>query len=173
MPYIHVGRKVDLRVTASLLEVFDGDRRLTSHLLAPPGVVNAHRTNDADRPAGPAYQEWDQDRVRAWAARVGEHTTVVIDRIFESVPIAEQGLDPALAVLRLTRRFSATRVEAAAKIALATRVRSPRYAHLRPILDTGQDQTPAAASRPGRALPQPSAQAGFVRGAHYYAQDAR
>lgn len=37
----------------------------------------------------------------------------IINRIFESVPVDEQGLDAGLAVLRLSRRYSAQRVEAA------------------------------------------------------------
>ena len=94
----------------------------------------------------------------------------MVNRIFESVPVEEQGLDAALAVLRLTRRYSAARVDAACRIALA-RVRSPRYAHLRPILESGQDQ-------PGRGRPVPEtagplASAGYVRGADYYAGGAR
>lgn len=63
-------------------------------------------------------------------------------------PVAEQGLDPALVVLRLTHRYSAERVEAACRLALPGRVRSPRYAHLRPILETGQDKIPGRTSPP-------------------------
>jgi hypothetical protein len=171
VPYPHIGRSVDLRVTDSTLEVFAGDQRLTSHLLAPVGVVNAYRTHDADLPDGLRYRQWDAERVREWAGRIGEDTTTVVNRIFESVPVDEQGLDAALAVLRMTRRYSAARVEAAAGIALASRVRSPRYAHLRPILETNQDDpggrdvwtTPATASEP----------AGYVRGADYYAGGVR
>lgn len=173
MPYTLIGQSVDLRVTVSILEAFDGDRRVTSHALAPAGVVNEHRTHNADLPDGPRYREWTADRAREWAGRIGPNTITVINRIFEAVPIDEQGLDPALAVLRLTRRFSAARVEAAAGIALASRVRSPRYAHLRPILDSRQDCPPTrgdARRRTDRA-PQASAEAatGFVRGADYYA----
>lgn len=166
VPYPHIGRGVDLRVTDTTIEVYAGQQRLTSHLLAPPGVVNEYRTHDADLPEGPRYRQWDPTRVREWAARIGEDTTTVVNRIFESVPVEEQGLDAALAVLRLTRRYSAARVEAACRIAL-TRVRSPRYAHLRPILDSGQDQ-------PGMHRPDepqtagPFASAGYVRGADYY-----
>ena len=87
------------------------------------------------------------------------------------MPVDEQGLDAALAVLRMTRRYSAARVEAAAGIALASRVRSPRYAHLRPILDSNQDQT---GSRQPRFEPSPWEEpAGYVRGADYYAGGAR
>jgi transposase len=170
VPFAHIGRAVDLRVTDTTLEVFAGDQRLTSHLLAPTGVVNEYRTHDGDLPDGPRYRQWDSPRVREWAARIGENTTTVVNRIFESVPVDEQGLGAALAVLRLTRRYSAARVEAAAEVAL-TRVRSPRYAHLRPILETRQDDPDArdAWSTPGRTA-EP---AGYVRGADYYAGGTR
>ncbi|MFB9075229.1 IS21 family transposase [Citricoccus parietis] len=167
VPYTHVGAKVDLRLTDTMLEVYRGPERLASHLLLPENVVNEYRTHDADLPAGPGYRQWDPDRVRDWATRVGTSAVVVVERIFESVPVAEQGLDPALAVLRLTRRYSAERVEAACSLALAGRVRSPRYAHLRPILETGQDKTPGRTPSPGAATAEEPG--GYVRGASYYA----
>ena len=95
----------------------------------------------------------------------------MINRIFEAVPVEEQGLDAALAVLRLTRRYSAARVEAASRIALGSRVRSPRYAHLRPILESGQDQV--GRRRPTFAPPEPDTPVGYVRGADYYAGGTR
>ncbi|MET3861666.1 hypothetical protein ABIE38_002602 [Dietzia sp. 2505] len=75
--------------------------------------------------------------------RVGPSAEIVVDRIFESVLVAEQALNPALAALRLTRRYSAERVEAAYRIAVAGSIRSPRYAHLRPILEADQDKPSA------------------------------
>lgn len=171
VPYVHIGRAVDLRVTDRMLEVFAGQDRLTSHLLAPVGAVNEYRTHDSDLPDGPQYRQWDAPRVREWAARIGENTTIVVNRIFESVPVDEQGINAALAVLRMTRRYSADRVEAAAGVALASRVRSPRYAHLRPILETRQD---APAGRDAWATPgTPPEPTGYVRGADYYAGGAR
>lgn len=168
-PFTHLGTTVDLRITARTLEIYHGTQRLTSHLLLPEGSVNEYRTNDADLPAGDRYQAWDGARVRAWAERIGPATVIVTGRIFESVPIEEQGLDPALAVLRLSRRFSADRVEAACALALTGRIRSPRYAHLHPILATGQDKT--AQLRPPRE--EPAEQGGYVRGADYYAGGTR
>ena len=169
VPYENIGRSVDLRITDTTLEVFAGDQRLTSHLLAPAGVVNEYRTHDSDLPDGPRYQQMDPQRAREWAARIGENTTTIVNRIFESVPVDEQGLGAALAVLRLTRRYSATRVEAAAGIALDSRVRSPRYAHLRPILDSNQDQR----GRGPWFEPADEEPAGYVRGADYYAGGTR
>lgn len=175
VPYVHIGTSVDLRISDTTLEIFTADQRLATHLLAPPGVVNDYRTHDAHVPDGTRYRQWDGPRVREWAARIGADTTTVINRIFESVPVEEQGLDAALAVLRLTRRYSAERVEAAATLALASRVHSPRYAHLRPILESRQDQHPYPPVRP---TSRPSAAGagepvGYVRGADYYAGQAR
>jgi len=162
VPFAHIGAKVDLRITDRSLEVYSGHERITTHLLLPVTAANEYRTNEADLPVGEKYQLWDKPRARQWAERIGPSALVVIDRIFESVPIDEQGLNPALAVLRLARRYSAERVEAACRIALAGPVRSPRYAHVNPILVTGQDHTRADEA-------QPVEHGGYVRGASYYA----
>lgn len=166
VPYAHIGSSVDLRVTDTMIEIFTGDQRIASHVLAPPGVVNDYRTHDSHVPDGGRYEPWDATRVRQWATRVGPDTSTIVNRIFESVTIDEQGLDAALAVLRLTRRYSSDRVEAAAGIALAS-VHSPRYAHLRPILESRQDQHGHATT------PSPADAGGYVRGGDYYAGGAR
>ena len=98
---------------------------------------------------------------------MGPATVTVIGKIFEAASIEEAGYDPALAVLRLSRRFSPARVEAACQLALRGPIRSPRYAHLRPILDTGQDKT-------GHAPEEPEGDdGGYVRGSAYYAGGTR
>ncbi len=132
-PYAQIGQGVDLRLTAQVLEIYRNHERLTSHLLFGEHVVNEYRTNDADQPQGEKYREWDSVRIRAWATRVGPNMVTVVNRIFEAVPVEEQGFDAALAALRLSRRYSSERVERACQIALEGRIRSPRYAHLRPI----------------------------------------
>lgn len=169
VPFAHVATLVDLRITDRVLQAYRGTERLTSHLLLPEGSANEYRTNDADLPAGEKYRQWDPDRVRDWAERIGPSAVIVVNRIFESVPVDEQGLDAALAVLRLSRRFSAERVEAVCRLALAGRVRSPRYAHLQPILATGQDKTAGLMS----PREEPAEDGGYVRGADYYAGGAK
>lgn len=168
-PLAHIGTKVDVRITARTLEIYRGTERISSHLLLPEQTSGQYRTNDADLPAGERYQQWDAPRVRQWAERVGPAAVIVVNRVFESVPVDEQGLDAALAVLRLSRRFSAERVEAACALALTGPVRSPRYAHIQPILVTGQDK--AAALRPAQEAP--AEVGGYVRGADYYAGGTR
>ena len=132
VPYAHVGQAVDLRITAQLIEVYRNHERLSSHLLFGEQVVNEYRTNDSHQPQGEKYREWDAGRIRAWGEPVGPHMVIVVNRISEAVAVDEQGFNAALAALRLTRRYSSERVDKACQIALESRVRSPRYAHLRP-----------------------------------------
>lgn len=162
VPYPNIGKTVDLRITPSMVEIYDGHDRLTSHVRVPTGTSGVYRTHDGDLPDGKGYQPWDEHRVRDWATRIGANTLTVVDRIFAAVPVTEQGLDPALAVLRLSRRFTAGRVEAACTIALEANIRSPRYSHVRPILDTGQDKTSTTVSSSS------GEGGGYVRGAAYY-----
>ena len=77
----------------------------------------------------------------------------------------EQAVDPALAVLRLSKRYSAQRLENACSLALQS-VASPRYAHIGPILESGQDATGGI---PDGAVDD----AGWVRGGDYYADMGR
>ncbi|MEB0004996.1 IS21 family transposase, partial [Cryobacterium sp. RTC2.1] len=162
VPFSHIGALVDLRVTETMLEVYRRDERLASHLLLPVTTTNQYRTNDADLPEGRSFQAWDRARIEEWAARIGPATVTVTAKIFETVFIDEAGFDAALAVLKLSRRFPPARVEAACALALRGPVRSPRYAHLRPILDTGQDKT--------GQVPEPEPDdGGYVRGSAYYA----
>ncbi|RFA24277.1 hypothetical protein B7R25_17045 [Subtercola boreus] len=166
-PYALIGQGVDLRITNQVLEVYRNHERLTSHLLFGEHVVNEYRTNDADQPQGEKYREWDTGRIRAWAERIGPHTVTMVNRIFEAVPVEEQGFDAALAALRLSRRYSSERLEKACQIALEGRVRSPRYAHLQPILETGQDKT--GIRKKPRFEATELEVGGYVRGADYYA----
>lgn len=169
VPFAHIGARVDLRVTDTMIEIYRDDQRLTSHRLVGPGQLNQYRTNEADLPQGRRWRPWDRARITGWAQRIGPDTVEVIQRIFESVTIEEQGLDPALAVLRLSRRYSPSRVEAACQLALSSQVRSPRYAHLRPILETGQDKTTGLRAAGNQETEDPLVKAGYIRGAAYYA----
>lgn len=166
VPFAHIGAKVDLRLTQTMIEIYRGDERLSSHLVLPATARNKYCTNDADLPEGRGWQPWDRTRIEAWADRVGPATRAVTDRVFESVQIEEQAHDPALAILRLTKRFSPARVEAACQLALRGPVRNIRYAHLRPILDTGQDKS-------GQIVETAAEVGGYVRGSHYYAGQTR
>lgn len=165
-PYQYSGRKVDLRVTDRTLEVYYKGERVTTHNVFGPGVKNQYSTHQEDMP--PEFrkiQPWDDNRIRNWAHSIGRYTGIVIDRIFESVSIKEQGYNPSLSVLKLSRTYSDARLEAACELAIKRGVKSPRYHHLSAILSANQDRTELTQ----KAWNNDSGSAGgYLRGSDFY-----
>ena len=90
----------------------------------------------------------------------------VIDRIFKSCRTSEQGINPSMSVLKLSKKYSSERLEAACELAME-HVSVPRYSHLRAILAAGQD----VEYKNNKKQDNESSPAGFVRGAAYYGGD--
>ena len=166
--HLAVGKPVDLRVTDTTLEVFLGGERLATHPLFPAYARNRYSTHEGDLPKGRSYSDWDAGRIRRWAERVGPSCAGVVERIFQSVKFEEQGFNAALAVLRLSHRYSAARLERACGMALATGKRSPRYRDVEPILKGNQDRI--ADARAGDDGGPGEDEAGYVRGAGFYGE---
>ncbi|MBO2516352.1 MAG: integrase [Clostridiales bacterium] len=141
-PYQYVDKKkVDLRITESTLEIYYKDERLTTHNLFPEYVKNRYSTHEEDMP--PEFRKikpWDDERIRNWAANIGPNTLKVINLIFSNVPIKEQGYNPSLSVLNLSKKYSDGRLETACELALTKGIRSPRYHHINAILASNQDK---------------------------------
>lgn len=159
--------KVDLRVTSSMLEIYYKGERIATHHKFPDHVTNKYSTHPEDMPkAFRDIVDWDDQRIRNWAKSIGRSTSAVIDRIFSNVDIKEQGYNPSLAVLRLSRTYSDARLETACEIALGRGIRSPRYRHLKAILAANQD---IVYKEQREALTEPEdTSMGYLRGSDYY-----
>jgi len=163
-PYQYVGKQVDLKITESLVEIFHKGERLATHNKYQDYISNAWSTHAEDMPDQFQQMEWDDQRIRSWAASIGSNTSAVIDRIFDGVKIKEQGYNACLSVLRLSKLYSKERLEAACSLAL-TKFRSPRYRHLKSILASNDDMIYANDQRRNATVNETK---GYVRGASYY-----
>lgn len=138
-------------------------------MLFPDYVSNKYSTHTEDMP--PAFQNitaWDDERIRKWAASIGEYTAKTIDLIFESVDIKEQGYNSALSVLKLSKPYSDARLETACELALSRGTRSPRYRHLKAILASNQDITYLEQKTIREASASDDSLIGYLRGDSYY-----
>lgn len=163
VPHRYVGRKVDLRVGESTLSIHHAGERIATHPLFPSYVRNAYSTDASHMPDAFAKPEWDDARIRGRAREIGPSCAEVVERIFARVKVREQAYNPALSVLRLSKKYGDERLEAACAHALP-RLTSPRYRHIKAILDSNLDEGPSPASaEQGGARPS-----GHVRGADYY-----
>jgi hypothetical protein len=162
----YLGKKVDIKAMNSRIEIFHNGERIKTHHIYGPYVKNKYRTDVQDMPADGQYREWTQERILAWACEIGIHVSMVVQRVFDSVKVKEQGFNPALSILRLGKKYTNERLETACRIALEQGFSSPRYAHLNSILSLNQDQTyDTAFGVKQKDHDQPTV---FTRGADYY-----
>ena len=83
---------------------------------------------------------WDAQYFRSQADEIGSNTRWAIDKILSSKQLIEQTYNSCLGVLRLTKKFSAERLENA-----CIRARSANranYGMIRNILNHGMDKLP-------------------------------
>lgn len=166
-PYKYVGKKIDLKITESLVEIYFKGERIASHTKFPNYTKYKWSTSDEHMPDQFNHPEWDDVRIKQWAYSIGKCTGEVIDRIFGSVHIKEQAYNSSLSVLKLSKSYSAERLEISCEIALG-RIRVPRYSHLKSILSTNQDQLYLAKRAESQSKVLNQSVQGYVRGASYY-----
>jgi transposase len=161
VPYRLVGQRVDVRSTATVVEVFHASRRVASHRRSyTPG---RHSTDPAHMPdAHRRHAEWTPSRIVAWAQRTGPATAELAAAILASRPHPEQGYRSCLGIVRLAERYGVERVEAACRRALAVRALS--YRSVESILRHGLDAQPLPERGTARTHPRHA----NLRGSGYY-----
>jgi transposase len=161
VPHRWVGQMLDVRATATTVEVFHKGQRVASHPRArkrgfstlPEHMPKAHRE----------HREWSPGRFLNWAREIGPCTLEVVKRQLEDRPHPEHGYRSCLGLLSHARRYSKPRLEAACERAL--RIHSPSYRSVTSILKQGLDQQPLPQDEEAQGeLPLHS----NVRGPGYY-----
>ena len=161
VPHQHVGAAVELRITASTLEVLLRRQRVAAH--ARSAKVGGFTTVPEHMPASHrAHLEWTPAKLIDWGRRVGVSAAAVVTWQLERRPHPEQGYRACLGLQRLARQYTPARLEAACTRALA--IRSPTYRSVASILKTGLDRQPSLLPATTPALPAHE----NVRGPDYY-----
>ncbi len=162
VPYQLIHAEVEVRLTATVVEVLHQGRRVASHVRS--ARAGGFTTDPAHRP--PAHQAalaWTPSRLVRWAETVGPATAGLVAAILASRPHPEQGYRSCLGLLRLGQQYAARRLEAACARALALQATS--YKSVQSILRTGLDGQPLPPPRAAR----PPVLHPHLRGPAYYA----
>ena len=161
VPYEYIRQKVDVRVTRSTIEVFFGGNRICSHVRLY-GRQNQYSTTESHMPEKhQQYVQWNGDRFRSWAGKIGIETQTVVSAILSGYKVEQQGYKACMGLLKLADKYTPKRLENACRKALTFTPR-PSLKNVQAILASGQDK--AAESKE----PASSSQYGFTRGADYY-----
>ncbi len=162
VPYPLVRQQVDVRLTATTVEILHRGRRVAAHLRS--SVRGRFTTDPTHRPkAHQRHVEWTPSRVIAWGTSLGPSIGQLVQQLLESFPHPEQGYRACLGLFRLGKRYGTDRLGAACARALQTG--TPRYRSVKSILVAGLDRVSPDAPRP-LVLPPEHA---HVRGPAYYA----
>jgi transposase len=164
VPYQFVQQEVEVRATAATIEIFHRGVRVASH--ARSHVPDRATTVTEHRPkAHQRHLEWTPSRLVDWAKTMGPATADLFERIIATKRHPEQGYRSCLGILRLGKQYSAQRLEAAARRAIALKACS--YQSVKSILQCNLDsQTIEPAAPPKPPLDHPN-----IRGAEYFDTD--
>ena len=160
VPHALVGLALELRITASAVEVLHRGQRVASHMrCAHKGGFTTVAEHLPERHQ--AQAQWTPERLIAWGERIGLACAVTVRRMLERQKHPEHAYRACLGLLGLSKRYGDTRLEAAC--ALACTLGTCRYTHIRDILVNRRDLLQASET-PQWTSPSHA----HVRGAGYY-----
>ena len=165
VPCEYIKQKTDVRLTRNIVEVFVDGNRVASHVrkFGYPGqysTLNEHMPADHRK-----YNHWSAEKFLSWAKSIGENTVAVTKAILASHKVEQQGYRACMALLKLSDKHTAVRLEAACKRAL-NYTTSPSFKSVQIILASGQDELPDETPEQ-----DDSAEFGITRGSEYYGGD--
>jgi len=162
--HAHVGKKIEVRATASFVEIFLGDDRIASHARSH-GRPGTTVTCSEHRPTQHQHLVWPPERMIEWASTFGAAVSELVERTLAKFKHPEQGYRACLGIVRVATQYGPERADAACRLALgASTVAVPHRKHLESILRSGLDRKPPPAPTP-QAVPLDHEN---VRGGDYY-----
>jgi len=113
VPYQLVHQQLEVRVAASVVEIFTGTKRVTAH---PRSLVrNGYSTKPEHMPrAHRAHAEWTPERMLTWAHKFGPYTTTLVEHLLARPRTSRARLQCCLGILRLGKEYGPERLETAA-----------------------------------------------------------
>ena len=156
-PFTLVHHKLESRLTATTLELFEGGESVASHVRSHRRSV--HSTTPEHTPKGHReHAEWTPERIRSLASSTGPQTTLMVDATSRAAH-REQGFRSCLGILRLGKQHGHARLELACARALSVGAKS--YRHVENTLKTDLKarlwRTPSSPHNPASSTSTPVA----------------
>jgi transposase len=145
-PYIYVGQKLDVYVRDRVVELFQGQKLVATHVRCQkPGQWQTRLEHYPEHKA--AYLQRTPDFCRQIAVRLGPAASQVVETLLSDRPLDR--LRSVQAILKLEETVGAVRLESAC--ARAIHYGDPQYRRIKQILNAALDREPlseASAPRP-------------------------
>jgi hypothetical protein len=155
VPYQYVGKQVEIRSTARVIEVFHEGERIASHLRC----YDSYRRYISETEHMPenhkAVTGWSEERFRSWAAKVGSNTEKYIVTLMSKRDIPQQAYKTCIGILNMASTVTKEKMETTCSAAMAQNIFSYKYFHTLLKSKDKVDTTPIEHDN--------------IRGAEYYA----
>jgi len=166
VPHVYIGKKVNVRSTRDVVEVFFENMRICSHRRSD-AFRDKYITNDEHMPDNHRkHGQWSGDRFRAWATKIGSSCSTCIEYFLSSAKVEEQSYKTCNALLHLSSKYSPERLEHACQRVLSF-IPRPSYKAVASILKSNQDVLETATKKQDKCKNSVE-EHGFIRGAEYY-----
>ena len=153
-PYIYVGHKLDVYVRERVVELYQGQKLVATHVRCQkPGQWQTRPEHYPEHKL--AFLQRTPDFCRQVAARLGPATSQVVETLLSERPLDR--LRSVQAILRLEESVGAGRLEAACERAVY--YADLRYRRIKDILNAALDREPLPVATP----PPPSSPHTFAR----------
>jgi transposase len=168
VPFEYIGKRVDVRITKNVVEIFYEGLRICSHL-KDSRQHGKYVTTEAHMPlTHQKYGSWNGDKFRHWAKNIGPNAVAVIESFLTGAKVEQQSYKTCNALLHLSEKHSPELLEAACSRVLSFMPR-PSYKAVESVLRSGKGLTAQSTSTSSSA--DNAEQYGFIRGAEYYGGD--
>ena len=156
VPYIYVGQKLDVYVRERVIELFQGQKLVATHVRCQnPGQWQTRLEHYPEHKA--AYLQRTPNFCRQIAARLGPAASQVVETLLSDRPMDR--LRSVQAILKLEETVGAVRLESAC--ARALHYGDPQYRRIKQILNAALDREPL----PEASAPRPTSPHTFARAA--------
>jgi transposase len=139
VPFTLVGKRVRLRRSSMMVEIFHDGQLITRHLYSP---IKFRCTTKAEHM--PKEHQFVKGLTPGWivaqAAKIGENTVNAVAAVMRRCEHVQQGFNAALGILSFAKAYSPERLEAACRRCL--HFNSVSYRALKSVLTNNLDQQP-------------------------------
>lgn len=117
IPYQHRGKHVEVRYTATIVEIYLNNNRIALHKRNFRKF--SYSTIKDHMPPGHKFMDdWSAEKFIGWSQKIGVHVTEVIEGILSTKAHPEQGYKVCLGILNLSKEHGKDRLNSACKRAL-------------------------------------------------------
>ena len=164
-PYEYIRKKVDVRISRNIVEIFFSGTRIASHPRLDGPFPQYSTVQEHKPPNHQMYVKWDGERFRKWAGSIGPNTYTVVNVFLTSHKVEQQDYKSCMALLKLSDKYSTKGIDDACKHALSF-TKTPSLKSIQTIIRSGRNGVLRDDTEPEPT--DLSSQYAFTRGPDYY-----